>query len=246
MYFVEKTKGINFIKQFDYPLFLAVLILSLIGIAVLKSAIGVTGFSPMWFRQVIFLFIGIIVSLITCTIDYKDFKTLGIILYMASVILLVLVLFIGDKTNGSTSWIELPIIGRFQPSELAKVAFILVLPVFLERIKEGQQVRKNAVKLLIYTGIPLALVFLQPDVGTALVFVFSFFVMLFVYGIPYRYFFIALGSIAASAPLMWLFVLPYHIKERIRTYLLPDTDLQGNGLQVFRSKMTIGSGQLFG
>jgi rod shape determining protein RodA len=246
MYFVEKTKGINFIRQFDYPLFLAVFLLSLTGIAVLKSAIGTPDISPVWLKQVICLLIGIILAFITSTIDYKDFKTLGIILYVVSVFLLILVLFIGKYVKGGTSWFEVPVIGSFQPSELAKVGFILVIPVFLERIKEGQQVRKNIIKLLIYTAIPIVLILLQPDVGTALVFVFSFFMMLFIYGIPYRYFFIALGSIVASAPFMWLFILPDHIKSRILTYVLPNTDLQGDGLQVYRSKMTIGSGQLFG
>lgn len=246
MYFVEKTKGTNFIRQFDYPLFTAVFILSLIGIAVLKSAIGTTGFSSVWFKQVICLLIGIVLAFITCTIDYKDFKTLGIILYVTSVFLLILVLFVGKSVKGGTSWFEVPLIGSFQPSELAKVGFILVIPVFLERIKEGQAVRKNVVKLLVYTAIPIVLIFLQPDAGTALVFIFSFLVMLFIYGIPYRYFFIVIGSIAASAPFMWLFILPTHIKNRILTYILPNTDLQGTGLQVYRSKMTIGSGQMFG
>ena len=246
MYFVEKTKGTNFIRQFDYPLFLAVFILSLIGISVLKSAIGTTGFSSEWFKQVICLLIGIVLAFITCTIDYKDFKTLGIILYVASVFLLILVLFIGKKVNGSTSWLEVPVIVAFQPSELAKVAFILVVPVFFERIKEGQQVRKNVIKLLIYAAIPILLILQQHDIGTMLVFIFSFLVMLFIYGIPYRYFFIAIGSIVVSAPFMWLFILPLYIKNRILTFILPNTDLQGTGLQVYRSKMTIGSGQLFG
>lgn len=246
MYFVEKTKGTNFIRQFDYPLFLAVFILSLIGIVVLKSAIGTTGFSSVWFKQVICLLIGVVIAFVICTMDYKDFKTLGIVLYVASIFLLILVLFIGKNVNGSTSWLDLPVIGTFQPSELAKVAFILVIPVFFERVKEGLQIRKNIIKLLVYMAIPITLIFLQPDVGTALVFVFSFFVMLFVYGIPYKYFFIAIGSIAVSAPFMWLFILPTHIKNRILTFIMPNTDLQNTGLQVYRSKMTIGSGQLFG
>ena len=136
MYYVEKTKGINFIKQFDYLLFAAVFILSLIGIIVLKSAIGTTSLSTVWLKQVICLVIGLILAFIISTMDYKDFKTLGIILYLASISLLGLVLVIGKEVHGSKSWLELPVIGRFQPSELAKVAFIVIIPVFLERIRE--------------------------------------------------------------------------------------------------------------
>ena len=250
MYFVEKTKGTNFIKQFDYPLFIAVFILSLIGITVLMSAVrGMPNWESVWFKQLVCLVIGLILAFITCTIDYKDFKTLGIVLYIFSIILLVLVLFIGVEKNGSTSWMDLPFIGRFQPSELAKVAFVVVIPVFFERLKEGQQVNKNVLKLLVYTIIPIILVLKQPDVGTALVFIFAFVIMLFIYGVPYKYFFIAIGSFLASAPFLWLFILPNyfpHIKGRVTSFLFPETDLLGKGLQVYRSKMTIGSGQLFG
>ncbi len=249
MYFVEKTKGTNYLKQFDYPLFAAILMLSLIGIVVLKSAIGVAGVNATWLKQVICLGIGIIMAITISAIDYKDFKTLGIILYIASMVLLGLVLVIGDEVHGSTSWITVPVIGRFQPSELAKVAFAVVVPVFFERLKEGQQIGKNVVKLLIYSMLPIVLVLLQRDVGTMTVFVFAFVVMLFIYGIPYRYFMIALGTFLVSAPILWFFVIPEkfpHIKTRVLTFLFPETDLQGGGLQVYRSKMTIGSGQIFG
>ena len=249
MYFVEKTKGTNFAKQFDYSLFAAVLILSLIGVAVLKSAIGDTGVSGTWLKQVICLAIGIVLAVTISAIDYKDFKTLGIVLYLISIALLVLVLLIGKEVNGSKSWLEVPVINRFQPSELAKVAFAVVVPIFLERLKEGQNIAKNAVKFLIYAGLPIGLVLLQRDIGTAMVFIVALVVMLFIYGIPYRYFFIALGTFAASAPVLWFFVIPNrypHIKHRIMTFIFPELDLQDKGLQVFRSKMTIGSGQLFG
>ena len=249
MYFVEKTKGTNYVKQFDYPLFAAILLLSFIGIAVLKSAIGESGLSGTLLKQIMCLAIGILLAVIISAVDYKDFKTLGIILYIVSIILLALVLVIGREVHGSKSWLKVPIIGVFQPSELAKVAFTVVVPVFFERLKEGQQIGKNVIKLLIYTAIPIVLVLLQRDIGTTLVFIFAFVVMLFIYGIPYRYFFIALGTFTASVPILWFFVIPSkypHIKDRILTFIFPDMELQGDGLQVFRSKMTIGSGQLFG
>jgi len=249
MYFVEKTKDINYLKQFDYPLFAAVLLLSFIGIAVLRSAIGEPGMTPTLLKQIICLALGIVASIIISIIDYKDFKTLGIALYVVSIGLLVLVLIFGDERHGSKSWLRVPLIGTFQPSELAKVAFAVVVPIFLERLKEGQDVGKNVIKLLIYSFLPIALVLMQPDVGTAMVFVFAFVVMLFIYGIPLRYFLISLGTMLAAAPVMWFFVLPEyfpHIRHRILTFIFPETDLLGAGMQVYRSKMTIGSGKLFG
>ncbi len=265
MYYVEKTKGTNFIKQFDFPLFISILVLSMIGITVLMSALGIKPpimqwINPenvvegtptawaLWFKQLACLVAGIVIALVLSTIDYKDFKTLGIVLYIVSVILLVLVLFIGKETNGAKSWLVLPVIGQFQPSELSKVALVVVIPVFFERLKEGQDKAKNTLKLIIYFLILITLILLQRDVGTTMVIVFSFIVMLFVYGIPYRYFVIAIGAFTASTPLIWLFVLPKypHIKDRILSFLNPESDLLGKGLQVHRSKMTIGSGQITG
>ncbi len=249
MYFVEKTKGTNYLKQFDYLLFAAILLLSVIGIIVLRSAIGEATMTDLWLKQLICLSIGIVLCIMICAMDYKDFKTLGILLYVGSIFLLVLVLFIGKEVNGSKSWLPFPVIGAFQPSELAKVAFAVVIPVFFERLKDGQDIGRNVGKLLFYTAMPIGLIFLQRDVGTALVFIFCFIIMLFIYGIPYRYFFIALGSFVALAPVLWFIVIPAkfpHIKNRILTFIFPEMDLQDKGLQVFRSKMTIGSGQLYG
>ena len=180
MYFVEKTKGINYVKQFDFLLFAAVLLLSFIGIAILKSAIGEPGLSKTLLKQILCLAIGIVMALTISAIDYKDFKTIGFIFYIFSIILLILVLVAGDEKHGSKSWLTVPIIGTFQPSELAKVAFTVVLPVFFERLKEEQQTIKNTVKLLVYAAIPIILVILQRDIGTAMVFIFAFIVMLFI------------------------------------------------------------------
>ncbi len=251
MRFVEKTKSINYIKQFDYMLFTAVLLLSFIGIAVLKSAIGEDGMSSTLLKQIICLALGILLAIVISFLDYKDFKVLGVVLYVASILLLCLVLVpkVGITVNGSTSWLKLPVIGRFQPSEIAKVAFAVTVPVFFERLKDGKDITKNTIKLLIYAGIPIGLVVLQRDIGTSLVFLFSIVVMLFIYGIPYRYFLIAIGACIAAAPVLWFFVIPKyfsHIKDRIISFLYPESDLLGAGMQVYRSKMTIGSGQLFG
>jgi len=250
MYYVEKTKGTDFFKQFDYPLFAAVILMSLFGVAALRSALGEQGVSSVWLKQVICLCIGIVAAIVISAIDYKDFRTMGIIVYLGSIALLILVLLIGEKKYGSQSWLRVPVIGKFQPSEPAKVAYALIVPLFFERLKEGKDVGKNVVKLLIYSMLPIGLVLLQPDVGTAMVFVFSLIVMLFVYGIPYKYFLIAAGCMAVAAPLLWFFVLPMdrfdHIRDRILTFIYPETDLLGTGLQVYRSKMAVGSGQLFG
>ncbi|NLH96776.1 MAG: rod shape-determining protein RodA [Clostridiaceae bacterium] len=250
MFYVEKTKGTDYLRQFDYMLFASVILMSLYGIVSLRSALGGEGVPSAWLKQVICLCIGIVAAIVISAIDYKDFRTLGIFLYLGSIVLLVLVLLIGERHYGSQSWLKVPVIGKFQPSELAKVAYAVLVPVFFERLKEGKDIGKNVVKLLVYAIVPIVLVLMQPDVGTAMVFVFAFIVLLFIYGIPYRYFLIAAGLFVAAAPVLWFYVLPMkqfdHIRNRIISFIFPESDLLGSGLQVYRSKMAIGSGQLVG
>ena len=137
MYSIEKSKGINIFGNFDYLLFLSVLILSLIGLFALRSATmimpkNVNG-DRMFIVQSISWIIGVTVAIVICTIDYKDFKNLGFILYGFSILLLLLVLFFGTSQNNSPkSWFSLPLIGSFQPSELAKIAFIIMAAYFLK------------------------------------------------------------------------------------------------------------------
>lgn len=246
MYFVEKTKGINFFKHYDYSLFIAVLLLTAIGIVVLSSAVRAMPPNSILKTQIISVILGIIAALIISAIDYKDFKTLGIIIYVVSVILLVLVLFFGtgQKQVGTNGWFRFGGLS-FQPSEIAKIAVIVVTSIFFERIKEGQG-NKNILKLIIYTAVPVVLVLKQPDMGTAMVFILVFAVMVFICGIPYKYIFITAGAFLLSSPLLWFFVLEDHQKNRFISFLAPEQYSQGIGYNVVRSKLAVGSGQIYG
>lgn len=247
MYFVEKTKGINFWKQFDYTIFITVLLISGFGLIVLSSATKtMSAGDSIMMKQVIGLVLGITAALIVCTIDYSDFKTLGILYYLFCILLLVAVLFIGtgDKL-GNRNWINLGPI-NIQPSELTKIAFIIIVSLFLERIKDGNSDLKNILKLVFYALLPIALVVAEKDFGTTMVFVFIFFVMLFICGLPYKLILILLSICTASLPLIWQFVLNDVRRKRILVFLNPDLEPLGAGMNVIRSKLAIGSGQIFG
>lgn len=247
MYFVEKTKGLNIVKNFDYLLFSAVLLLSTLGFLVVRSATltRADGGFRIAVSQLAGLVMGITLALIMSSIDYKDFKLFGSGLYVVSVILLIVVLKFGSGDElGSRSWIDLGFV-TVQPSEIAKVAFIMVASIFLERILEGQG-RGNIIKLIIYSSIIIGLVVMQKDFGTSMVFVSIFLVMLFVCRVPLKYF---ISMFAASIPvglIMWFFVLNDKRKARIISFLYPELDPLGSGFNVLRSKYAIGSGQLWG
>ncbi|HOM01207.1 MAG TPA: rod shape-determining protein RodA [Acetivibrio sp.] len=248
MYFIEKVKNSNILRRFDYLLFFAVTLLSVIGAFVLRSAVAtMPSGRRMFLVQAGSIVVGTVLALIISLLDYKDFKILGIPFYIFTVALLVLVLFVGTGEDlGSRSWLK--IMGfSFQPSELAKISMVLVSSVFLERIYDGQKNRvANIIKFVIYSAIPIALVMAQKDFGTTLVFVFVVFVMLFVFGIGYKYIFMLMGAGVAALPIMWFFVLNDTRKNRIRVFLNPELDPLGAGWNVIRSKIAIGSGKIFG
>lgn len=248
MYFVEKTKGINMSKQFDYLLFSLVFLLSIFGMVILSSAtLSMSNGPRLMTTQIISLVLGVVLSIIASAIDYKDFKNLGIILYIASIMLLLLVLFkgTGEQEWGSRSWLRFGGVG-FQPSELAKITFAMIASMFLERVVEGTDKVKNIAKLVLYAALPVGLVIIQPDVGTAIVFCFMFIMMIFIAGISYKYILTGAGMFLASLPLLWFFVLEEFQKARIMVFIFPELDPQVRGYHVIQSKRTIGSGQIFG
>lgn len=249
MYFVEKTKGPNPLELFDYFLFFAVLLLSIIGIVVLSSATANTSDGQIVFtKQIIFLVIGITAAILIGAVDYKIFKSFAILFYLISLALLVVVLFIGTGQSewGATSWLQVPVIGAFQPSELAKIATILLAAIYLEKIKDGESAAQNAIKILFVFAIPLVLLIKQPDYGTAMVFVFILLLLSFIAGIKYRY---VIVSVLVSIPVLafiWMFLLNQTRKNRFLVFLNPELDPLGAGYHIKQLIKAIGSGRIFG
>ncbi|AEV69004.1 rod shape-determining protein RodA [Acetivibrio clariflavus] len=247
MYVLEKSKDFNFFKKFDYLLFLAVIILSIVGAFVVSSAVNpMNNGKRIIIVHVGAIIVGIVVSIIISLIDYKDYRTLGIFFYITTG-LLVYVLFAGTGDQlGSRSWIDLGFI-TFQPADLAKITYILLASVFLERIYDDQKNKKaNIFKFLIYSAIPIGLIILQKDFGTALVFIFIFFVLVFICGIAYKYLVIMATAFLLSTPFVWFFLLNDNRRKRILVFLNPELDPLDAGYNVIRSKLAIGSGQIYG
>ncbi len=248
MYYVEKTKEINYLKHFDYFLIAAVALLTIYGLVILGSVTNNMIDGPRLMRTQIISFItGFVAAIGLSFFDYKNYKIISILIYIFSVIMLAVVLWkgVGDTSWGSRSWLPFPVIGSFQPSEFAKITFILIVPVFLDRMKESPKI-KDTVKMLLYAAIPVILIVLQPDYGMAVVYVFIFAVMIYVYGIKYRYIFILTGAVAVTAPIAWFFLLDTERRSRITEFLFPGNDPLGAGYQLDRARMAIGSGKILG
>ncbi len=238
----------NNIKKFDFPLFIAVLLLSITGNLLVASATSsYQGGSTQVLVQIAATILGVIAAIILAFWDYEFLakKFVWIISFDVLVLLLVLVLGIGKEEVGGKSWIRIGPIG-VQPSEFVKIGFILTFSYQLHRFKDKINDIKVVLGCVLHIGIIVFLIMLQPDFGTTMVFLAIFAVMIFAAKISWKYIVAAFGIISASLPLMWFFLFKDYQKKRILTFFNSDLDNQVSGYQVIQSKTAIGSGQLFG
>ncbi|MDR1060493.1 MAG: rod shape-determining protein RodA [Clostridiales bacterium] len=241
-------KELRSVRQFDVLLFAAVLINAAIGLFYLnvaQQAENISGGGGSLRTQMAAIAIGVVAALALSSFDYKYFRVPSYAGYIACILLLVATSLWGRTTKGNQNWLSMLGVSM-QASELAKIAFVVVSATFFERIAQKTAIRLDYMKLVFYAGLPVGLIVLQKDTGTAIVFVFIFAAMLFASGIKYRYIIMMAGAAIASLPVLWMFVLRDVQKMRIMTFLNPDLDTSNSGYQVMRSKAAIGAGQLFG
>jgi rod shape determining protein RodA len=166
--------------------------------------------------------------------------------YVMILILLVVVEAIGFAGGGAQRWIDLGII-VLQPSELMKPAVALALARFYSDLPAGMVPTWRAlVPAGVIVGMPMALVMLQPDLGTSLAIGFSGVCVMFLAGLPLRWFLAGAGAAAVAAPLSFFFLLHEYQRNRVFTFLDPESDPLGTGYHITQSKIAIGSGGIAG
>ena len=236
------------ISHFDWSLFVLAILLSLIGILTINSATRDAsggGLAPLAVKQIYWLVIGLVAMVVTFTVDYHRIDRLAYIFYGMVFLFLLLVPVIGVTSGGSLRWINLGFV-TLQPSELAKLAVVFILTKRLQHDEPPGGYRLRDLWLPSLMAAPMFfIVLMQPDLGTAVVFLLIFFTMIFttVYRIAPLLLLGALG--VALLPIGWQFLKPYQ-KTRIWTFLTPDLDPLGAGYHVIQSKIAIGSGRWIG
>ncbi len=164
-------------------------------------------------------------------------------IFFAGLFLLIAVMAIGDIGKGARRWLDFGII-RFQPSEIMKLALPMYLASLLHEKMLPPRLKTLFLGLFIIL-VPVALTALQPDLGTALMLLLSGFCVIFLAGLPYRYLLVIIGLTAAAVPVLWHFMHAYQ-RQRVLTFLNPESDPLGHGYHIIQSKIAIGSGGLFG
>lgn len=193
-----------------------------------------------WRHQAIFVAAGFIAFLVASLVDYRWVRWGALPMYLGGLGLLVLVLLIGKKVSGAKSWLDIgPIL--FQPSQLAVIAGIMMIALFLSQFRNLHPLIRLVVCGTI-VGAPALLILKQPDFGVTMMWGPVILALLFLGGIPMRYMItlILLGLIAL--PLLVNFALKPYQKARITAFLDPDIDPQGAGWAINQSMIAIGSG----
>ena len=163
--------------------------------------------------------------------------------FFVGLFFLIAVMAMGDVGKGARRWLDFGII-RFQPSEIMKLA----IPMYLASILHEKILPPRFTTLLLCLFIilvPVGLTALQPDLGTALMLLLTGFCVIFLAGLPYRYLILVALLAAAAVPVLWHFMHDYQ-RQRVLTFLNPETDPLGHGYHIIQSKIAIGSGGLFG
>lgn len=221
----------------DLGLLIPALVLAILGIS------GIFSLNFDLFKlQIVFFFASIIVFLFFSQINYQNIKNLSLPIYVASIILLVAVLFIGIESRGSVRWFGF--FGRgIQFSELLKPFLALSLASFLSR-KENYSIKNFLTVLLLVVPI-FILIFLQPDLGNALIYLLTAILVLFSFGFPIRYFLTLFTVGAVSMPVFWQFLKDYQ-RQRLITFLQLEVDPLGSSYNAIQSVIAVGSGMILG
>ena len=216
-----------------------------LGGAVLYSAAG-GHMEPYALNHILRFGVFLCMAIVISRFSRDFFRQFAYPIYGAIVILLVLVEMMGAVGGGSQRWLNLGFM-TLQPSELMKPAIVLVLAKFYETLPPPMTASwRGLIPVGVLIGIPAGLVILQPDLGTALAICFGGGVLMFLAGLP-MWWFVSAGTAAVVAvPLAFFFLMHDYQRNRVMTFLNPESDPLGTGYHITQSKIAIGSGGLFG
>jgi len=236
------------VYHFDWTLFLMTLGLAGIGLlSVLSASWGGPKhvLDPLVVRQLIWIGVGTTLMITAAFFDYRALATYAYPIYGVTVLLLGVVMFAGHVTGGSRRWLNLGVL-RLEPSELAKIAIVLVMVRYLreEPPRGGWSFRQMIIPAFLL-GVPLGLVLKQPDLGTGIILALVTFTLVFTGGLNGRVLFVAILAGALAAPAGWHYLKPYQ-KQRLVSFLNPQSDPLGAGYHVIQSEIAIGAGGAWG
>jgi rod shape determining protein RodA len=233
------------LEEVDWGLVVLITLIACAGFAMLYSAAG-GNLSPWAGPQMIRFFLGLIVLLTVACTDLRVWMGLAFPAYAFSLALLVAVELAGRVGLGAQRWLELGPLG-LQPSEPMKIALILALTRYLHGLGPGEISKPfRLLVALAMVGVPVVLVLMQPNLGTATILALCGALLLFLAGLSWYWITPTVAGVLVAVPIAWQFALHDYQKQRVLTFLNPDTDALGAGWNIMQAKIALGSGGIVG
>ncbi len=236
------------IQDWDWPLAGIVGAISALGVLEVYSSTHASGMAGMHWKQLMWISIGLVGMFLISRIDYHTLMDQAPALYLFGLATLLVVLMIGHSRFGARRWVALGGGVNLQVSELMKLIIIVVLARFFTDVRTDRLTLRDIVKVALLTGVPVGLILIQPDLGTALVLIPVAVVGAFLAGIEWKHTAVGLLIIALMIPVGWN--MRHHLKpyqqQRITTFLHPEENPRGAGYQILQSEIAVGSGGFWG
>jgi rod shape determining protein RodA len=236
------------IQDWDWPLLAIIGGISTLGVLEVYSSTHASSMAGMQWKQLMWIAVGLVGMFLISRIDYHTLMDQAPALYLFGIATLLVVLMIGHSRFGAKRWVALGGGVNLQVSELMKLIIIVVLARFFTDVRTDRLTIQDLVKVAIVTGIPVALILVQPDLGTAMVLVPVAIVGAFLAGIEWKHTAVGLVLVALMIPVGWN--MRHHLKpyqqQRIETFLHPEENPRGAGYQILQSEIAVGSGGFWG
>jgi cell division protein FtsW len=249
-----RTRGVQRERRrVALPLVVAVVALVAIGIVMVYSASSISALlrnddpARYGIAQAIFAAIGVTAMVIVSRIDFRIYRYFALPAYFAAIVMLAVVLIpsIGFESGGSRRWLEIPVIGRFQPAEVAKLAIILYLAHWLDRRgRAAHGIRGGLIPFALLVAPGFALILFEPDLGTAGIYIAAAFAVYFMSGASLTGL-VAIGGTVLAAAAVFVSRTPYQL-QRVTTFLDPERDPLGAGYNTMQALMALAMGGLAG
>ncbi len=230
-------------RKIHFSMLFAILGLSVLGVLfIFSSSYDKPGYFEL--KQCVWIAAGLVVYFMAASVGYRSFLSLSYLFYVISILLLIAVIFIGQRVYGAQRWIVLgPIV--VQPSEFAKIFTLLALVKYVGMHDPRTSQWRGIAGALAIVFIPFLIILKQPDLGSALLFIPMLLTVLFLWGIHIRYLVFTFVSALVTLPVAWNFLKDYQ-KKRLLVFIDPNLDPLGSGYTALQSKIAVGSGGLFG
>ncbi len=227
----------------DGILLLLLLVLAAVSLFVLYSASGKN--LDLLIKQASSFGLGLAAMLVIAQLEPRFMARWVPFAYVVGVGLLVVVDVMGHNAMGATRWIYIPGVIRFQPAEFMKIIMPATIAWYLASRSLPPGLKHTSISLLLIV-IPFVLILRQPDLGTSLLILASGAFVLFIAGLRWRWIIGAVAAVVPIAVFMWYFVMHQYQKQRVLTFLDPESDPLGSGWNIIQSKAAIGSGGVYG